>query len=65
MLTNFITKFTLREEGQGVICNVEVHPWRVFVNGTSNAMGVGVGIVVIARGSEVGTLVEVGFQGIK
>ena len=63
MLTNFIAKFTLREEGQGVVCNVEVHPWRVFVDGTSNAMGVGVGIVVILpEGVKLEHLLRLGFK---
>ena len=30
-----------------MICNTESHPWEVFVDGASNAMGVGAGIVII------------------
>ena len=30
-----------------MVCHVENRPWRVFVDGASSAMGVGVGIVII------------------
>ena len=30
-----------------MVCHVESHPWRVFVDGASNTMGVGVEIVII------------------
>ena len=30
-----------------IICNVESRPWKVFVDGASNAMGAGAGIVII------------------
>ena len=29
------------------ICHIEVHPWRVFINGASSALGVRVRIVII------------------
>ena len=30
-----------------VICHVDLHPWKVFVDGVSNAVKVGAGIVII------------------
>ena len=30
-----------------VICQVDCHPWKVFVDGASNAVGAGSGIVII------------------
>ena len=30
-----------------IVCYVEVHPWRVFMDGVSSALGAGAGIVII------------------
>ena len=30
-----------------IVCHVKVHPWKVFVDGASNAQGAGAGIVII------------------
>ena len=30
-----------------IICHVKVHPWKVFVDGVSNAQGAGARIVII------------------
>ena len=30
-----------------MVCDVEVHPWKVFVDGASSAMGARAGIVII------------------
>ena len=30
-----------------MVCHMEVHPWKVFVDDESNAMGPGAGIVII------------------
>jgi len=30
-----------------VVCHVDVHPWKVFLDGASNAIGVGAEIVII------------------
>ena len=30
-----------------MVCDVEVHPWKVFVEGASSAMGAGAGIVIV------------------
>ena len=46
VLANFMTEFSLKREVEA-ICHVEVHPWRVFVDGISSAMGVGARIVII------------------
>ena len=31
----------------GIVCHVDIQTWRVFVDGASNAMGAGAGIVII------------------
>ena len=41
-----LAEFTPKNNGK-VICNAEIRPWKVFVDGASNAMGVGAGIVII------------------
>ena len=46
VLVDFIAKFTPKSDGK-IICNAERRPWKVFVDGASNAMGVGAGIVII------------------
>jgi len=30
-----------------VVCQMEVHPWKIFVDGASSAMGARAGIVII------------------
>ena len=46
VLADFIAEFTPKYDGK-IICNVESRLWKVFVNSASNAMGAGVGIVII------------------
>ena len=46
VLADFIAEFSPRNDGK-IICNAESRPWKVFVDGASNAMGAGAGIVVI------------------
>ena len=46
VLVDFIAEFTPKNDGK-IICNVESRPWKVFVDGASNAMGAGAGIVII------------------
>ena len=48
MPADFLTKFTLIEKGPSRIYNVSVQAWRVFVDGASNAQGVGIGIVIMS-----------------
>ena len=45
VLTDFVVEFSPREGKE--VCLVEVIPWKVFMNGASNALRVGAGIVVI------------------
>ncbi|XP_075636794.1 uncharacterized protein LOC142609038 [Castanea sativa] len=45
VLADFIAEFSPR--GTDITCVVEVKPWKVFVDGASNAAGAGAGIVVI------------------
>ena len=49
VLANFIAEFSSRE-GKEIVCPVEVIPWKVFVDGASNALGTEAGIVVITPG---------------
>ena len=46
VLADFIAEFIPKNDGK-VICNAEIRPWKVFVDGASNAMGDGAGIVII------------------
>ena len=46
VLADFITEFMPKNDGK-IICNAEIRPWKVFVDGASNAMGAGAGIVII------------------
>ncbi|XP_075648404.1 uncharacterized protein LOC142619188 [Castanea sativa] len=46
VLIDFIAEFSPRV-GKEMVCLVEVIPWKLFVDGASNALGAGVGIVVI------------------
>ena len=46
VLADFVAEFSPRKEME-VICHVDLHLWKVFVDGTSSAAGVGVGIVII------------------
>ena len=46
VLANFVVEFSPRKEME-VMYHVEVRPWKVFVDGASNATGVGAGIVII------------------
>ena len=48
VLADFVVEFSLRKE-MGVVCHVEIHPWKVFVDGAFSAMGVGAGIVIITK----------------
>ena len=47
-MVDFVVEFSLRKE-MGVVCHVEIHPWKVFVDGAFSAMGVGAGIVIITK----------------
>lgn len=47
-LADFIAKFTPREGGQVVVCNVKSRPWRVFVDDSSYVMGAGDGTVILS-----------------
>ena len=38
---------SFHQGGDEIVCSVEVVPWKVFVDGASNASGAKVGIVVI------------------
>ena len=46
VLGDFVAKFSPRKEME-VICHVDCRPWKVFMDGTSSEIGVGVGIVII------------------
>ena len=46
VLIDFVVEFSPRKEME-VVCHMEVHLWKVFMDGASSAMGAGVGIVII------------------
>ena len=46
VLVDFVAEFSLRNEME-VVCHMEVHLWKVFVDGASSAMGARAGIVII------------------
>ena len=46
VLADFIAEFTPKSDGK-IICNAERRPWKVFVDGASNAVGADAGIVII------------------
>ena len=46
VLTDFVAKFPPRGEMK-VVCHVDVHPWKVFVDGASSAMGAKARIIII------------------
>ena len=46
VLVDFVADFSPKSDGK-MVCHIENHPWRVLVDGASNAMGAGVGIVII------------------
>ena len=48
VLADFVAEFSPKNVGGGgMVCHVENHPWKVFVDGASSAMGVCAGIVII------------------
>ena len=46
VLADFVVELSPRNEME-IICHVDCHPWRVFVDDASSAMGAGTGIVII------------------
>ena len=63
MLVDFIAKFT-PEVGDGHrVCQESVRPWKVYVDGASNAQGSGIGIVIESPESiRVKYSLKLGFQ---
>ena len=45
VLVDFVTEFSPRKEME-IVCHVDCRPWKVFVDGTSSAIGVEAGIVI-------------------
>ena len=46
-----------------IVCHMEVHQWKVFVDGASSALGAGVGIVIITlEGIRVEHFFRLGFK---
>ena len=46
VLADFVVEFSPKNEGE-MVCRVDYHPWKVFVDGASSAMGTGAEIVII------------------
>ena len=62
VLADFVVEFSLRK-GKEMICNIEVIPWRVFVDGASSFSRVEAEIVVIiAEGIKLEHSFRLGFK---
>jgi len=62
VLANFVVEFSSMREME-VVCHKEVHPWKVFMDGASSAMGAGSGIVIITpEGIRLGHSFRLGFR---
>lgn len=48
VLADYVVEFTPLERGLGVVCNMVAEPWKVFVDGASNAWGMGIGIITVS-----------------
>ena len=46
VLADFVAEFSPKNDGK-MVCHVENRPWKVFVDGASNALGADAGIVII------------------
>ena len=46
VLADFVAEFSPKNDG-GMVFHVENHPWKVFLDGVSSAMGVDARIVII------------------
>ena len=46
VLADFIAEFSPKNDGK-MVCHVENRPWKVFVDGASNALGADARIVII------------------
>ena len=63
VLADFIAKFTLSVGDMLRVCQVLVRPWKVYVDGASNAHGVGIGIVLESfEGIKLEHLLKLGFS---
>ena len=46
VLADFVADFSPKNNTE-MVCHVENHSWRVFVDGASSAMGAGAGVIII------------------
>ena len=46
VLADFVANFSPKNNTE-MVCHVENHSWRVFVDGASSAMGAGAGVIII------------------
>ena len=62
VLVDFVAEFSPRKEIE-VICHVDLHPWKVFVDDASSATGAGAGIVIItSKGIKLEHSFKLGFK---
>ena len=62
VLADFVAEFSLRKEME-VICHVDLHPWKVFVDDASSATGARAGIVIITpKGIKLEHSFKLGFK---
>ena len=63
MLACFVAKFTASSGASLMICQVTVRQWKVYVDGTSNTRGSGVGVVLVSlEGIRVEKSLRLGFR---
>ena len=48
MLGDFVAKFTPSTSGTDRVCQISVQPWQLYIDGASNARGVGIGIILVS-----------------
>ena len=62
MLADFVAKFSPKGEGE-LVCHMESHPWKVFGDGASSAIGASAGIVIITpKGIQLEHSFRLGFR---
>lgn len=63
VLANFVAKYTPPVDDAHRVCQVSVRPWKVYVDGVSNAHGAGIGIILKSlEGIKLECSLKLGFQ---
>jgi len=63
VLVDFVVEFTLTVSNVARVCSVLLRPWQVYMDGASNAQGVGVDIVLVSpKGIRLEHLLRLSFR---